>query len=327
MDFVELRNGLKVSRLSLGTWGFSGAAVWGPNEEGESIRTIRLAMELGVNFFDTAAIYGGGAAETILGKAIKGVRDNVVIATKVLAADLGYDNVIARCESSMERLGVDYIDLYQIHWPNPAIPFDETLRAFDKLKADGKIGAMGVCNFGATLVNGFAGHGLVTSQLPYNLLWRQVEDGAIPAAMADGMSIWPYCPLAQGLLTGKFRSIDDVPLARRQTRYYSSEWKQGKHTDAGFEKEIFPFVGELVALSEKTGYSVAAMALTFLKTRPGVGSVLVGSRNETQLRQNLETFETVVPGDVMDEVVRLSNALKPRMGTNADMWFSDGRIY
>lgn len=327
MDFSELRNGMKVSRFSLGTWGFSGAAVWGPNEEDESIRTIRLAIDLGVNFLDTAAIYGAGKAETILGKAIKGMRDKAIIATKVLAADLGYDSVIRCCESSMERLGVDYIDIYQIHWPSPTIPAEETLRAFDKLKADGKIGAMGVCNFGPKYIGEFGKHDIVTSQLPYNLLWRQVEAGAVPDAIADGMSIWPYCPLAQGLLTGKFTTVDDVPPGRRQTRYYSSEWKQGKHTDPGFEKEIFAFLGELRTLSEATGYSMAAMALAFLKTRPGVGSVLVGARSEAQLRQNLETFETTVPDDVMSQVMRLSDALKPKMGTNADMWFSDGRIY
>ncbi len=328
MDYVEMLNGMKASRYSLGTWGFSGAAVWGPNEEDESISTIRLAVDLGVNLFDTAAMYGNGLAETILGKAIQGLRDRVYVATKVRIGKLRYDEVIQECEDSLRRLGIEHIDLYQIHWPDPVVPLEETLRAFDKLKADGKIGAMGVCNFGPQCVAACKGRGAVANQLPYNLLWRQVEDVIIPDSIAAGMSIWPYCPLAQGLLTGKFHSVEDVPLNRRQTRYYSSDWKQGRHSDPGFEREIFAFLAELNALSGETGYGMAAMALAFLKTRPGVRSVLVGARNEKQLRDNLATFATVIPDDVMAKVLRLSDALKPKMGVNPDMWVSEngGRL-
>ncbi len=157
MEYVELRKGLNVSKFALGTWAFSGAAIWGPNEEDESIRTIRMAVDLGVNFLDTATAYGDSVSETVLGKAIKGIRDKVVLATKVVAAELAYDDVIASCEGSLQRMGVDCIDLFQIHWPNQDIPMDETLRAFDKLKADGKIKYMGVCNFGVQCLDQIKG--------------------------------------------------------------------------------------------------------------------------------------------------------------------------
>lgn len=328
MDYVDIGLDRKVSRFSLGTWSFSGAKIWGPSEEEDSIRTIRLAVDLGINLLDTAQKYGDGVSEAVLGKAVKGIRDKVLLATKVHIASLGYDDVIAECERSLARLGTDYLDIYQIHWASKVIPFEETLGAFEKLKNDGKVRAIGVCNFGVKSIAAAAGHTIVTNQLPYNLIWRQVEDEIVPASVKSGMSIWPYCPLAQGLLTGKFKSVEDVPLGRRETRYYSSEWKQGSHSDPGFEKEIFAFLADLRQLAATSGYAMSALALAFLKTRPGVGSVLIGARNETQLRENLATFEATVPDDLLGEVVRLADVLKPKMGTNPDMWQSaDGGRY
>lgn len=329
MDYVELKEGVRVSRFSLGTWAFSGAAIWGENEESDSIRTIRMAVDNGVNLLDTAAAYGDGASEVVLGKAVKGIRDKVMIATKAVAADLAYDRVIASCEASLERLGVDCIDLYQIHWPSRVVPMEETLRAFERLKSDGKVAHMGVCNFGVRCLGGVAGVGVLTDQLPYNILWRQIEHGVTDAAKAADISIWPYCPLGQGLLTGKFKTVEDVPLARRQTRYYSGEWKAGRHSDTGFEKEIFGFLADLGKIADETGYSMAALSLSWLRSRPGVGSVLIGARSEAQLADNLKTFGTVVPTDVLARVSALSDALKPHMGENADMWENadGGRVY
>jgi aryl-alcohol dehydrogenase-like predicted oxidoreductase len=316
-----MRNaGFDVSRLSLGTWSMSGSKNWGPNDEKDSIETIRLAMDLGINFLDTAAKYGDGAAEVILGKAVKGRRDKAIIGTKVHTLLLGYDSVLKECEDSLRRLDTDYIDLYQIHWPSKVIPFEETLRAYEKLKADGKIRAIGASNFGVKSIAASAGHDLVANQLPYSLIWRQVEDAIIPDSLAHGMMIWPYCPLAQGLLTGKFKRVEDVPLPRRETRFYSGEWKQGLHDDTGFEKEIFGFLPRLQDIADQSGFGMATLALAFLKGRKGVGSVLVGARNAQQLRDNIKMFEADVPPEVMAEVTALSDELKPRMGTNPDLW-------
>lgn len=323
MEYVTLKAAdLRVSRLALGTWSFSGSKNWGPNDERESINTINLAIDLGVNFIDTAARYNDGEAERILGRAIKDRRGEVIVCTKIYTGHLDYEGVLRECENSLRRLDTDYIDVYQIHWPSQTIPFEETIRGFEKLKADGKIRAFGGCNFGVGAVNAFKKCSPVTNQLPYSLLWRQIEDAIVPASMAAGMSIWPYCPLAQGLLTGKFKSVDDVPLPRREVRFYSSKWQQGLHTDDGFEKEIFEFLPKLQAVADKAGLPMAAIALGFLKDRPGVDSVLVGARNEQQLRDNLKMFETPIPADVMAEAIRLSDELKPKMGTNPDLWQS-----
>ena len=321
MDYVGLKDtDMKVSRLSFGTWSLSGSKNWGPNDEKESMDVINLAIDLGINFIDTAAKYNDGVAEQIVGKAIKNRRSEVILGTKVHTALLGYDDVLKECEGSLERLGTDYLDLYQIHWPSRTIPADETMRAFEKLKSDGKIRAIGICNSGAGAIASFAEHNVVTNQLPYSLIWRQIETGVIPAARRAGMLVWAYCPLAQGLLTGKFRTVEDVPLPRRETRFYSGAWKQGLHNDTGFEKEIFAFLPRLQALADKAGVGMATLALQYLKTNPDVGSVLIGARNGDQLRENLKMFEAAVPAAIMDEVRALSDELKPKMGTNPDLW-------
>lgn len=330
MDYVALKaGGLKVSRLSLGTWSFSGSKNWGPNDEKESIDTIRLAVDLGINFLDSASKYNDGVAERILGKAVKGMRDKVVLATKVYADVLHYDEVIRECEDSLKRMDTDYVDLYQIHWPNQDIPFDETFRAFDKLKADGKVRAIGVCNFGPKCLEGIKDFEVVSNQLPYSMIWRQVENEIVPESIRQGIMIWPYSPFAQGLLTGKFKTVEDVPLPRRETRFYSSSWKVGRHTDTGFEKEIFGFLPKLQALADANGLDMGTLALSFLKDRPGVGSILVGARNSDQIRANLRMYEADVPAEVKAEMLRLSDELKPQMGSNPDMWDNKdgGRFY
>ena len=328
MEYLPLTPGISVSRLSLGTWSLSGSKNWGPNDENDSIRTIHLALDRGVNLLDSAARYNNGVAEEILGRAIKDRRDRAIVATKIYTHQLAYDDVITECDNCLRRLDTDYIDLFQIHWPSQTIPAEETMRAFEKLKADGKIRAIGVCNAGPGAIAGVAGHA-VSNQLPYNLLWRQVEETIIPASLKAGLMIWPYCALAQGILTGKFSSVEDVPLPRREIRYYDSAWGQGLHKDGGFEKEIFAFVAALRKVAEEAGIPMGAIALNYLKTRPAVGSVMVGARNESQLLANLAMFETEVPSAVMKEAERLSDELKPKMGTNPDMWQSEngGRFF
>ena len=331
MEFAVLKSvGFKVSRFALGTWGFSGSKNWGPNDEKESLDTIHMALDAGVNFLDTAPKYNDGAAEVILGKAIKGRRDKALVATKAYSDELTAEALTSACDASLKRLGTDYIDLYQIHWPNRVVSIaDETMPAFEKLKKAGKIRAFGVCNFGVKCVDGAKGHPVATNQLPYSLLWRQIEDEIIPKCREQDISVWPYCPLAQGLLTGKFKKVEDVPLPRRSVRFYSGAWKQGLHTDGGFEKEIFGFLPKLQAVADKAGLPMAALALAFCRQGPGVDSVLVGARSRKQLEENLGIFDAQVPPDALAEAIRLSDELKPGMGKNPDLWQSEngGRFF
>ena len=330
MEYLKLQNAdFEIPKLSLGTWAFSGAKIWGANEEKDSIDTIHAALDAGITLLDTAEKYGDGKSEEVLGKAVKDRRDKAIVATKVYSDCLHYDDVIAHCEASLKRLDTDYIDLYQIHWPNPEIPQEETFRAFEKLKQDGKVRSAGVCNYAQKGLEEIKDYGAVTNQLPYSLIWRLVEKGIVQKSKENGIAVWAYSPLAQGLLTGKFRSIDDVPMGRRETRFYSGKWQQGRHNDVGFEKEIFAFLDVFADLCTETGYPMATLALAFLKNADGVGSILMGARNVGQLEQNLNAFNTDVPDDVIRQITDLSEGLKAAMGDNADLWENrnGGRMY
>lgn len=329
MDYYRLKDSkISFSRLALGTWGFSGAKIWGPNDDQESVRTIHSAMDQGITVFDTAERYGNGHAEEVLGKALKGRRDKAVICTKVRLAH--HDEIVSRCEESLKRLGTDYIDVYQVHWPFKDVPMEETLGAYEELKASGKIREIGVCNFGPMALERAKGHKIVTNQLPYSIIWRVIEkNGILDKCKDEGISVWAYVPLAQGLLSGKYMSIDEVPMTRRETRFYNSSWNQGRHSDTGFEDIIFPFLNELQKICKKSGFSMIELAFGFLKAKKEVSSILVGARNQDQLMTNIKAMNIMVPDDVISAVTKLSDPLKDKMGYNADLWQNDdgGRMF
>ncbi len=325
MEYFKLfGTDLEVSRLSLGTWSFSGAKVWGESNDADAIKTVHKALDLGINFIDSAEKYGDGKSEEVLGDALVGRRDKAIVATKVYSDHLEYNQVIECCEASLKRLKTDYIDLYQIHWPSPETPVEETFSAFEKLKKDGKIRAVGVCNYGKECIAEIAGRGVVTNQLPYSLLWRQVESKIGSANEENNIALWAYSPLSQGLLTGKYKTIDDVPMGRRETRLYNGAWKAGRHTDPGFEEYIFPLLDELRVIARETNLSMPALAFAFLKAQKNVGSILVGSRDTVQLEENFNGFMADVHADVVKKIIELSNPLKAVAGDNPDMWDSAG---
>ena len=319
---------ISFSRLALGTWGFSSAKIWGPNDDEQSIKTIKTALDEGITVFDTAERYGNGHAEEVLGKALKGVRDKAVICTKVRLAH--HDEIISRCEESLKRLGTDYIDVYQIHWPFKDVPMEETIGAYEELKAAGKVREIGVCNFGPEALDRAKGHKIVTNQLPYSLIWRIIEkNGILKKCREQGISVWAYVPLAQGLLSGKYMSIEDVPLGRRETRFYSCSWNQGRHSDTGFEDIIFPFLRDLQKVCKESGFSMIELAFGFLKAQKDVSSILVGARDQNQLMINIKAMNTQVPDEVIKTITKLSDPLKEIMGYNADLWQNDdgGRMF
>lgn len=321
----------KVSGLSLGSWAFSGAKVWGRCDELEAFRTIDFAIDEGINLIDTAEGYGDGQAELLLGKALEKKRHKVVLASKVHMKNMGKNDLIKACEDSLHRLKTDYLDIYQLHWPNHKVPVEETMEALDKLKRDGKILNVGVCNHGTEALQRMDGYPVVTNQMPYSLIWRLAEQYFTEDLKTENTMLWAYSPLAQGLLTGKYRTLGEIPMHRRTTRMYDSKWGAGRHTDSGFEEEIFQFLVELFNICESTGYPMASFAMQFLKTRQSVGSILVGARTMEQLKGNIIAYNENIPKELMEVVDLLAVKLKGFMGTNADLWENDnnrkGRIF
>ncbi len=296
---------IKVSVIGLGCWQF-GDPNWGwgteLNEE-KAIEIIREAYNLGINFFDTAEIYGEGTSEIVLGKALKGIRDDVVIATKVAPFHLRYNDVIKACNKSLERLATNVIDLYQIHWPHFYIPLKETASALDELYKQGKIRAVGVSNFPVALIKELRKHlkyaPLVSNQVQYNLLERLVEKEIKRYARLNKMSIIAYSPLAQGLLTGKYNpsNVPQDPIRKNKALFKKENLEK-----------ISSVLKELEIIASRYGKKINQIALNWLISHPDVIAI-PGAKNLEQLKENAASADFELKRKDFQEISRLTENL------------------
>jgi aryl-alcohol dehydrogenase-like predicted oxidoreductase len=285
--------------LSLGTGTFGGSneffAKWGQTDVQEATKLVDVCLDAGLNFFDTADIYSAGASEEILGRAIAGRREKTLIATKATFASGSGPNevgssrhhLIRSCEASLRRLGTDYIDLYFMHGFDAKTPVEETLRALDDLVTAGKIRYIGCSNFsGWHVMKSLATserYGLgryVSYQGYYSLLHREYEWELMPLALDQGLGTMVWSPLGWGRLTGKIRRGGTTGGGRIE----SGGAAGGPEVD---DELLFTVVEALDVVAEETGKTVAQVALNWLLQRPSVSNVVIGARNEEQLRQNL----------------------------------------
>jgi len=310
-----------VSRIVMGCWALAGDQTWGFQDEQEAIATIHAAIDVGINFFDNAELYGNGLAESILGKALIGRRDRVFIASKFNWEHARSEQVIAACERSLRRLQTDYIDLYQIHWANWDVPFEETWGALQRLREQGKIRAIGVCNFGPRDLSAILqlGHPS-TNQLPYGPLFRAIEFEVVPACLAAGVGILCYSPLTIGLLTGKFSTADEVPAGRARTRHFASQRPLTRHGEPGCEEETFKAIAEIASLAQALNVSIPQLALAWLLQRPGVLGVINGMRRPDQAVQNAIAAEIDLNSSVASRIEMITDQIKEKLGANPDMW-------
>jgi aryl-alcohol dehydrogenase-like predicted oxidoreductase len=295
------RSGFTVPVLSLGTGTFGGKgeffAAWGASDVAEATRLVDICLEAGLNFFDSANTYSGGAAEEILGQAIKGKRDRVLISTKATfrsgerANDVGSSrwHLINSVHGSLKRLDTDYIDLFQIHGFDAKTPVEETLSTLDQLVREGKIRYIGCSNYsGWHLMKSLAAselHGwprFVAHQAYYSLIGREYEWELMPLGVDQGVSAVVWSPLGWGRLTGKIRRGAKLPE--------SSRLQSQRVIDMGPPVEdeyLFRVVDALDEVAKETGKTIPQIALNWLLQRPTVANVIIGARNEEQLRQNL----------------------------------------
>ncbi len=328
MKYRELgRTDIEVSVVAMGCWAIAGGWTWGPQDEADSIATIHAALDAGVNFFDTAEGYGGGYSEEVLGRALKGRRHEAVIATKVSRSNLSPDDVLQACEGSLRCLQTDVIDLYQIHWPSRTVPLDETMAALQKLHDQGKVRAIGVCNFGAGDLPDLLDIGWVeTNQLPYSLLWRAIEYEIQPQCVEAGVGILCYSPLMQGLLTGKYATPDEVPEGRARIRLFSGDRPGSRHGEAGCETEAFAAVKEIGRISGEVSEPMAKVAVAWLLAQPGVNAVLAGARKPDQIEQTAQAADLELSSEVVDRLTEATDAVKRILGPNPDMWQMESRF-
>lgn len=292
-------SGLKVPVLSFGTATFGGGGdwfkAWGNTQVDEAKRLINVCLDAGVNFFDTANVYSKGASEEILGKALEGIRNQVLISSKATFAmgkganEYGSSrfHLIEQCEASLRRLNTDHIDVYHIHGFDGTTPVEETLRALDDLITSGKIRYIAASNFsGWHLMKSLSvseRHGwskYVAHQVYYSLLNREFEWELMPLGIDQNVGTIVWSPLASGHLSGKFRRGEPIPESSRTVQ-------GGSHGPATDFDRLYNIVDALDEVAEETGKSVAQVSLNWLLQRPTVSSLIIGARNEEQLKHNL----------------------------------------
>lgn len=309
---------MMASVVGLGTWVLGGGAVWGTDtEDAESIRTIQAAIDGGINLIDTAPAYGWGRSEEVVGKAIRGRRDRVILATKcglwtddergsyfteldgrVMRRSLRPDTIRIEVERSLRRLGVDCIDLYQTHWPSVApdlTPIADTMACLETLRAEGKIRAIGVCNVSlGELKEHMETGGVVTDQFRYSMLYRDAEAEILPFCRDHGVSTLTYMSLEQGLLTGKV-GMDRV---YQPTEFRSNEAWNPWHALPN-RRRVLDLLEGWSDLATRYGCTLAPLVIAWTLAQAGLTHVLVGGRTVAQVLENARGGEVnLEPADV-----------------------------
>jgi aryl-alcohol dehydrogenase-like predicted oxidoreductase len=300
------RTGLYVSELCFGAMTFGGKGFWqavGMTGQEEADRLVAVAIEAGINFFDTADVYSEGASETILGQALKGRRNDVVLATKVRGRvgpgpnqlGLSRRHIFESIDGSLKRLGTDYVDLYQIHGADAVTPLDETLRALDDIVRSGKARHVGCSNVAAWQIakaNGLAAqHGwerFESLQAYYTIAGRDLERELVPLLRDQQMGLMVWSPLAGGLLSGKFTRDGKGPDGSRRATFDFPPVDKDR---------AFACIDVMRKVGEAQGVSVAQVALAWLLAKPVMTAIIIGAKNEAQLKENLGVTDVVLTGE------------------------------
>lgn len=314
---------LDLSTIGLGTWAIGGAGWvggWGPQDDKQSIATIRHSLELGINWIDTAPAYGLGHSEEVVGQAIKGIRDKVIIATKCgrvwdkdgnISGRLKKEDLCSEVEVSLKRLGIDVIDLYQIHWPDPDENIEEAWGTIADLVKEGKIRYAGVTNFNVEQLKRIQPiHPVASLQPPYNILVRggiihpaggklTMENGLFDYCSANNIGVIVYSPMQKGLLTGKFtrERIQNLPPDdhRREDPHF-----QEPELTANLE-----LVEGLRPIAQKNGKTLAQLAIAWVLRRPEVTAAIVGARRPSQIEETVVAGEWVLSREDIAAIDRL----------------------
>ncbi|OOC07438.1 general stress protein [Amycolatopsis azurea DSM 43854] len=314
------RSGLEVSRIAFGTWQLGGG--WGSFDEDAAIAAIHHARELGVTFFDTAQAYGFGKSEALLGKALreelKRDRDNLVIATKggtrprsERPRDSRREWLTQGIEDSLRFLDVDHIDLYQIHWPDPDTPAEETASVLQEFVDAGKIRHIGVSNYDAAALADFdETRPVETLQPPYHLFRRDIEIDPLPYARENDIGVLVYSPLGSGLLTGSLTP---------ETTFEKADWRSQSSAFTGetFRRNL-AIVDRLKEFAADKGISVGQLAIAWTLARPGVHVAIVGARKAANIEASLAAADVDLSADELAEIDRLTAGAVPVAGASPE---------
>ena len=341
MKYRECGNsGLKLPVLGLGCWAFGGGDYWGNQSQDDVNQVVAKAIDLGCTYLDTAEVYNDGESERSLGIALRGKRDKAIIGSKVSPHHTNPDDLRKACEGSLERLGTDHIDLYMVHWPihghalrhytddqNVIANPPKTLPAFETLEAlrkEGKIGHYGVSNFGVKQLGELADAGFrpVVNQVCYNMLSRAIELEIMPLCKKLHIGIIGYMPLMQGLLTGKYDVIDDIPWQRTRTRHFSGTREGSRHGEGGVEPLLENALTELKNLAEEIDEPLTRIALAWCAENDAVTSTICGARDVHQLSANMAATHLGLGPGIMKQLNDITEPIKVAMGMSPDYYES-----
>jgi aryl-alcohol dehydrogenase-like predicted oxidoreductase len=303
------RTGIQVSPLCLGTMMFG---AWGNRDHGDSVRIIHRALDAGINFVDTADVYSRGESEEILGEALRGRRDHVILATKVHGR-MGDDPnergnsrrwIVQECEASLRRLRTDWIDLYQLHRPDPTCDIDETLGALTDLVRAGKIRAFGSSTFpaheiveAAWVAERRGRERIVSEQPPYSILVRGIEADVLPVCQELGMGVMTWSPLAAGWLTGRYRKGQEPPPTPRAERF-----PQRYDLLLPANQAKLDAAEQLAVLADETRLTLVELAIAFVLSHPAVTSAIIGPRTMEQLESQLGAAGVRLDDEILDRI-------------------------
>ena len=292
MEYRKLGSSdLEVSVIGYVAWGIGGAPFWNNEGDGKSIDSIKKAYDLGINFFDTAPVYGFGHSEKLIGKALKPFRDKVIIATKcglrwdkrslsALRKDASRESILEEVDQSLKRLDTDMIDLYQVHWPDIETDQKETMETLLAIQETGKIRHIGISNYSAEQIKDCLQYGKIVSLQPeFSLLEREIQKDTIPLCLANDIGVIAYSPLSSGVLTGKYD---------KNTKF--EDWRSkgiiGTFTGKGFVKNIEK-VNRLKEIANTEGKTCGQIAINWVLRQEGLVTALVGVKNSKQVQENM----------------------------------------
>lgn len=327
MEKIKLgQSDVEITPIVFGAWAIGGW-MWGGSDDQDAINAIRTSLDMGISSIDTAPIYGFGHSEKIVGEAIKGIqRDKIEILTKfglrwdTKKGDFHFESkmndgspvnihkysakesIIKECEESLRRLGTDYIDLYQIHWPDKTTPIEESFLAVDQLKKAGKIRSAGVCNYSVDQMKAADSvTPIISNQVPYSMVLRDIEKEVVPHCLENGKGILAYSPLQRGLLTGKITS--------------DYTFNEGDHRASQklFQEPLLSrvngFLNSIKPIADKYGATLAQLVINWTIHQPGIAAALVGARNDDQVRQNSKALEFELEQSEINDITDHLNQL------------------
>ena len=293
MEYRKLGD-LEVSVIGYGAWGIGGAPFWKNEGDKKSIDSIKASFDQGINVFDTAPVYGFGHSEELIGKALKPVREKVIIATKcglrwdkeslsALRKDASRKSILEEIDQSLKRLGTDWIDIYQVHWPDVETSHQETMEALLEIQEQGKICSIGVSNYSAAQIKACSQYAKIISLQPeYSLLAREIEKETAPLCIENNIGIIAYSPLSSGVLTGKYD---------KNTKF--KDWRGkgiiGTFAGEGYTKNISK-VDMLKVIALEEGKTCGQVAINWVLRQPGLTTALVGVKNPVQMEENLKSI-------------------------------------